>query len=41
MYHFKFIDDNKGQIQIDDFRESFMSDDTFWSKEQYEAQWVD
>jgi hypothetical protein len=41
MYQFKFIDDKKSQIQIDDFRESFISDYAFWSKDQYEEQWED
>ncbi len=40
MYRFKFTDDGKGQIQIDGFIESFESNFSFWSKNDYEVHWL-
>lgn len=40
MYAFQFTSDGKGQIQIDDFIESFESEFCFWSKSDYEAHWL-
>ncbi|WP_016954336.1 hypothetical protein [Catenovulum agarivorans] len=39
MYRFQLANSGKGQIQIDDFVESFESDFSFWSKSDYEAHW--
>lgn len=39
MYKFKFTKEGFGEIQIGDFKESFQSDHSFWTKQQYEAQW--
>jgi hypothetical protein len=39
MYRFTLKTCGKGQIQIDDFVESFYSDFSFWSKADYEAHW--
>ena len=41
MYEFKFIDNGVGEIQIDNFRESFQSDLSFWTANRYIAQWED
>lgn len=40
MYSFQFTNDGKGQIQIDDFIESFESEFCFWSKSDYEKHWL-
>jgi hypothetical protein len=39
MYQFRFINSNQGEIQIDSFVESFDSDQSFWSQQQYKEQW--
>ena len=39
MYEFKFIEQGKGVIKIDDFEEAFESDLSYWSQTQYEAHW--
>jgi len=39
MYELTLKDCGKGEIQIDDFRESFESDFSFWSKKDYEDHW--
>ena len=39
MYNFKFIEKGLGEIQIDDFKELFESDHSFWNNEQYEEHW--
>ncbi|MBQ0754217.1 MAG: hypothetical protein KBT87_02220 [Gammaproteobacteria bacterium] len=40
MYQFSIEDHGKGSIQIDDFKELFDSDFSFWSKLDYENHWV-
>lgn len=40
MYKFSIADDGKGEIQIDDFKELFHSDFSFWSKLDYENHWI-
>jgi hypothetical protein len=39
MYQFRFVKPGHGEIQIDDFIESFESDHHFFSMAEYEAQW--
>ena len=40
MYRFTLKTCGKGQIQIDEFVESFHSDFSFWSKADYEKHWL-
>lgn len=40
MFRFTLNSSGKGQIQIDDFFESFYSDFSFWSKADYEEHWL-
>lgn len=40
MYQFSIITHNMGEIQIDDFKESFYMDFGYWKKSQYEAHWL-
>jgi hypothetical protein len=39
MYKLSFEKIGAGQIQIDEFVESFESDHSYWSVQEYEAQW--
>ncbi len=39
MYEFRFIGIGEGEIQIDEFVETFESDHSFWSRQDYEGQW--
>jgi len=39
MYKLTINENGEGEIQLDDFRESFLADFSFWSKEDYEAHW--
>jgi len=39
MYQFRFINSFQGEIQIDSFVESFDSDQSYWSQQQYMEQW--
>lgn len=39
MWRLSISDDGVGEIQIDDFKESFLSDLSFWSKSDYERHW--
>ena len=39
MYNFKFIKHGVGVIQIDEFKEKFESDHSYWQQEQYQNQW--
>ena len=39
MYEITFQEYGLGQIQIDDFVESFESDHSYWSPQDYETQW--
>jgi len=39
MYKFRFLQPGLGEIQIDDFKERFESDESYWSQEKYEAHW--
>lgn len=41
MYKLTFIETGIGQIQIDDFRESFSSELSYWSQRDYEKHWVE
>jgi hypothetical protein len=41
MFNFEFTEPGKGKITIDDFQECFESEHTYWSKQQYESQWVE
>ncbi len=40
MYSFTFTENGIGQIQIDDFKESFISDLSYWSQDEYEKHWA-
>ncbi|MGV6853455.1 MAG: hypothetical protein ACWA5R_14920 [bacterium] len=39
MYKFTINENGTGEIQLDDFRESFLADLSFWSKSDYETHW--
>jgi hypothetical protein len=39
MYKLEFTEHGKGLIKIDDFRESFEVDLSYWSQGQYESHW--
>ncbi len=39
MFEFRFIKSGLGEIQIEEFVESFHSDHSYWSMDQYIAQW--
>lgn len=39
MYNFSVTEDRKGEIQIDNFRERFTVDFSFWTKAEYEVHW--
>ena len=40
MYRLNLTNSGKGEIQIGDYKESFVADLTFWEKANYEAQWA-
>ena len=40
MYQISVISGQMGQIQIDDFKETFFMDFGFWGKAEYEAHWL-
>jgi hypothetical protein len=40
MYKFNLTENGMGSIQIDDFKESFESDFSYWPKEMYETHWL-
>lgn len=40
MWRLSLSNEGKGEIEIDDFRESFFSELSFWSRADYEGHWL-